>query len=41
MVTEGGVKVDDITHQGEALGYVIEGQLEFTIDGTTYLLGPG
>lgn len=41
VVTEGGVKVDDITHQGEALGYVIEGQLEFTIDGTTYLLGPG
>lgn len=41
VVDPGGFKVDDITHQGEALGYVLEGQLELTIDGSTYLLGPG
>jgi transcriptional regulator with XRE-family HTH domain len=41
VVAPGGEKSDDITHQGEALGYVVEGQLEFTIDGTTYLLEAG
>jgi len=41
VIAPDGAKVDDITHQGEALGYVIEGQVEFTIDGTTYLMGPG
>jgi transcriptional regulator with XRE-family HTH domain len=41
VIAPGGEKQDDITHQGEALGYVIEGQLDFTIDGTTYRLEAG
>lgn len=41
VIDPGGSKVDDITHQGEALGYLVEGQLELTIDGVTSLLGPG
>jgi transcriptional regulator with XRE-family HTH domain len=36
-----GAKSDPITHQGETLGYVIEGQLELTIDETSYTLGAG
>ena len=28
-------------HQGETLGYVLEGELELTIETTTYNLGPG
>jgi transcriptional regulator with XRE-family HTH domain len=34
-------KYDPITHQGETVGYVIEGQLELTIDTTTYNLSAG
>ena len=30
-----------ITHQGETLGFVIEGQIELTIDATTYSLSAG
>jgi transcriptional regulator with XRE-family HTH domain len=41
VIEAGGVKNDPITHQGETLGYVIEGQLELTIEGTSYSLGAG
>jgi transcriptional regulator with XRE-family HTH domain len=34
-------KVDQITHQGETLGYVIEGELELTIETTIYKLSAG
>jgi transcriptional regulator with XRE-family HTH domain len=34
-------KKDPITHQGETVGYVIEGQLQLTIDTTTYDLSAG
>ncbi|MGE0238894.1 MAG: helix-turn-helix domain-containing protein [Parvibaculaceae bacterium] len=34
-------KNDPITHQGETVGYVIEGQLELTIDTTVYNLSVG
>jgi transcriptional regulator with XRE-family HTH domain len=33
-----GANSNPITHQGETLGYVIEGQLELTIDDTLYTL---
>lgn len=36
-----GSKHDPITHQGETVGYVIEGQLELTIDTTMYMLSIG
>jgi hypothetical protein len=36
-----GHKHDLITHQGETVGYVIEGQLELTIDTTAYVLSAG
>jgi transcriptional regulator with XRE-family HTH domain len=41
VVESGGAKIDPITHQGETLGYVIEGQLELTIEDTAYQLGVG
>ncbi len=34
-------KHDPITHQGETVGYVIEGQIELTIDTTSYSLSAG
>ena len=30
-----------ITHQGETLAYLIEGQMEVTIEGTAYALSAG
>jgi len=36
-----GFKHDAITHQGETLGFVLEGQLELTIETTVYHLGEG
>lgn len=41
VIAPGGEKEDDITHQGEAVGYVIEGLFDLTIDGTTYRLEAG
>ena len=41
VVQPHGDKTDPITHQGETLGYVIEGQLDLTIDDTRYTLGVG
>jgi len=41
VIEPNGVKTDLITHQGETLGYVLEGELELTIESTTYLLSSG
>jgi len=41
VIAPDGVKHDPITHQGETVGYVIQGNLELTIEGTTYLLHVG
>jgi quercetin dioxygenase-like cupin family protein len=41
VVGPAGHKEDEITHQGETVGYVIEGQIELTIDTTAYTLGAG
>ena len=32
---------DPITHQGEAVGYLLEGEIELLIDGTTYHMKTG
>lgn len=40
-IEPGAAKVDPITHQGETLGYVIDGELELTIESTTYQLSTG
>lgn len=41
VVAPGGMKNDPITHQGETVGFVIEGRLELTIEGTQYQLNTG
>jgi transcriptional regulator with XRE-family HTH domain len=41
VVEPGGGRVDRVTHPGETLGYIIEGQLELTIENTTYTLNAG
>ena len=41
VIEPGGEKSDPITHQGELLGYVVEGQFELTVESTVYQLGPG
>jgi len=41
VVEPGGTKHDPITHQGETVGYVIQGSLELSIEGTTYTLHAG
>ena len=40
-VEPGGVKTDPITHQGEAVGYLLEGEVDLLIDGTTYHMKAG
>lgn len=40
-VEPGGEKIDLITHQGEAVGILIDGEIELTIDGTTYQMATG
>lgn len=40
-IEPGAEKVDQITHQGETLGYVIDGELDLTIETTTYRLSTG
>lgn len=40
-VEPGGEKDDPITHQGETLGYLLEGEIELDIDGTTYHVKAG
>jgi transcriptional regulator with XRE-family HTH domain len=41
VIAPDGAKHDPITHQGETMGYVIQGNLELTIDSTPYLLHTG
>jgi len=41
IIEPGGGKTDMITHQGETLGYVLEGELELTIEDTTYAVSEG
>jgi transcriptional regulator with XRE-family HTH domain len=40
-VEQGGEKNDPITHQGEAVGYLLEGEIDLVIDGTTYHMTAG
>jgi len=40
-VDPGGEKNDPITHQGEAVGYLLEGEIDLFIDGTTYRVRAG
>ena len=40
-VEPGGEKIDQITHQGEAVGYLIEGEIELFIDGAAYHMRAG
>ena len=41
VVAPDGVKHDPITHQGETVGYVIQGRIELIIESTTYQLNTG
>ncbi|MBX3623814.1 MAG: cupin domain-containing protein [Rhizobacter sp.] len=41
VVEPGGLKNDPITHQGETLGYVLDGQIELTVEATSYTLNAG
>ena len=41
VIEAGGKKHDPITHQGETVGYVVEGQIELTVESTTYTLSAG
>ncbi len=41
VVQPGGEKMDQITHQGETVGYLIEGEIEIVIDGKTYHMTAG
>ena len=41
VVKPGGAKDDPITHQGETVGYVVQGHLELTIEDTIYTLQAG
>ena len=41
VIEADGAKHDPITHQGETLGYILEGELELTIDKTVYRLSSG
>jgi len=37
----GGHSGGDLQHEGEEVGYVIEGQLELVVNSVTYIAGPG
>jgi transcriptional regulator with XRE-family HTH domain len=41
IVEPGGGREDRVTHQGESFGYVIEGQIELTIENSPYTLSAG
>lgn len=41
VVEPNGAKQDPITHQGETLGFIIEGRIELKIESTTYQLNAG
>ncbi len=41
-IVPAGSKTDpDFTHEGEEVGYILEGEVEFTVDGKVYNLGEG
>jgi transcriptional regulator with XRE-family HTH domain len=40
-IEPGGEKIDQITHQGETVGYLVEGEPELTIENTTHHLTAG
>ncbi len=40
IVEPGGGSGGDIQHKGEEIGYLLEGELDLTVDGTTYRLLP-
>jgi transcriptional regulator with XRE-family HTH domain len=41
IVAPGGGRQDRVTHPGETLGFVLEGQIELTIEEASYLLSAG
>ena len=41
IVAPGGGSMGPMRHDGDEMGYVLEGRLELSIDATTYELGPG
>lgn len=41
VVPPGGGSAGTLTHEGEEIGYVVEGYIEITVDGKTHLIGPG
>lgn len=41
IIQPGGHTEGEYAHEGEDLGYVLEGELELTLDGEKYLLKPG
>jgi transcriptional regulator with XRE-family HTH domain len=41
VIEPNGFKHDTVTHQGETVGFVLEGQVELTIETTTYRLSDG
>jgi transcriptional regulator with XRE-family HTH domain len=41
ILERGGASDGQITHEGEEVGYVIEGRVELTLDDEVHLLGPG
>ena len=40
IVEEGGGSDGTVSHEGEEVGFVIEGRLELTVGDQTYMLGP-
>lgn len=41
IVAPGGGSMGGMSHEGDEVGYVLEGRLELSIEGTTHDLGPG
>lgn len=41
VVPPGGGSAGALVHRGEEVGFVIEGYIEITVDGTAHLVGPG
>ena len=41
IVAPGGGSMGPMRHEGDEIGYVLEGRLELNIDATTYAIGPG
>jgi transcriptional regulator with XRE-family HTH domain len=41
IVAPGGGSMGAMCHEGDEVGYVLEGRLELSIDGASHLLGPG